>query len=87
MRKKIPVFTGIPGIVENGAVGTVGTNYYELGKVNAAQITQILKGKAASDIPVQSADRGDIYLNLVPARELGIDIPDDLKKQAFKVYE
>lgn len=36
-QKGIPVFTGISGIVERGAIATVGTNYFELGKVNARQ--------------------------------------------------
>jgi putative ABC transport system substrate-binding protein len=87
MRKRVPVFTGIPGIVEHGAIGTVGTNYYQLGKVNATQIAEILKGKAASAIPVQTANSGDLYLNLSSARQLGVKIPDDLKKEAVKLYE
>lgn len=84
---KVPVFTGIPGIVQNGALGTVGTNYYELGKVNAWQIAHILKGQSASEIPVRIADKGDLYLNLLAASELGISVPEDLKKKAVKVYE
>jgi len=87
MRKKIPVFTGISGIVENGALGTVGTNYYELGRVNALQIAQILNGKQASEIPVRIAEKGDLYLNLSAAKQLGIAISDELRKDAVKVYE
>jgi putative ABC transport system substrate-binding protein len=85
--KRIPVFTGISGIVENGAVGCVGTNYYELGRVNATQIARILRGSKAATIPVQIADRGDIFLNLSTARQLGISIPADLPKRALKIYE
>lgn len=87
MRRRIPVFTGIPGIVENGAIATVGTNYYELGKVNALQITRILKGAQAKDIPVQIADKGDVYINIKAAKVLGINIPNDIKQLALKVYE
>jgi putative ABC transport system substrate-binding protein len=61
-RKQVPVFSGISGIVENGALGCVGTNYYELGRVNATQIASILKGKKAREIPVKIADKGDLYL-------------------------
>jgi putative ABC transport system substrate-binding protein len=87
-QKRIPVFTGISGIVETGAVGTVGTNYYELGKVNAAQAAQILRdGKQARDIPVAIADKGDIYINGKVAKSLGIQIPDDIRKKAVKIYE
>ncbi len=83
---KVPVFTGIPGIVEQGALGTVGTNYYELGKVNAKQIAEILKGKKASKVAVQIADTGDLYLNLKTAAALNIAVTDDLKRQAVKLY-
>ena len=85
--KRVPVFTGISGIVENGAVATVGTNYYEVGKVNGIQVAEILDGAKASEIPVGIADRGDIYLNARAASDLGIVIPEEIRKRAFKVYE
>lgn len=87
MRARIPVFTGISGIVQNGALGTVGTNYVELGKVNGRQALQILKGTDARKIPVATADRGDLYLNAGTAAKLGIVIPDDLKARAVTVYQ
>lgn len=86
MRKKVPVFTGIPGIVKHGALGTVGTNYYELGKVNAKQAIRILSGQEARRIPVAIAETGDIYLNLETATELGISVPQDLVDKALKIY-
>lgn len=85
--KKIPVFTGISGIVESGALATVGTNYYELGKVNARQAVEVLRhGKQAKDLPVAIAEKGDTYINLKVAQSLGITVPDDTLKKAFKVY-
>ena len=86
LRAKIPVFTGIPGIVQNGALGTVGTNYIELGKVNARQALQILKGTSARNIPVATADTGDLYLNETSARQLGIVIPSSLRSRALEIY-
>ena len=86
-QKGIPVFTGIPGIVENGAIATVGTNYYQLGKVNAIQAKEIIiNNKQAKDIPVSIADSGDIYLNLSAAKRLGIVIPEPIIEEAFKIY-
>lgn len=87
MNKRVAVFTGIPGIVENGAVATVGTNYYQLGKVNAAQAAKILSGTPARQIPVQIADKGDLYLNMVSIKKLGLTVPEQLRKTAIKVYE
>lgn len=85
-RKQIPVFTGISGIVEKGALGTVGTNYYQLGLVNAEQIALILKGTPASKVPVRIAEKGDLYLNLKVAKEFGISIPNELINNA-KLYK
>lgn len=86
-KKNIPVFTGINGIVETGAIATVGTNYYELGKVNAKQAVEILfKGKQARQVPVSIADKGDIYINIKVANKLGVKIPDAIIKKAFKTY-
>jgi putative ABC transport system substrate-binding protein len=86
-QKKIPVFTGISGIVESGALATVGTNYYELGKVNARQAVEVLRhGKQAKDLPVAIAEKGDTYINLKVAQSLGITVPEDTLKKAFKVY-
>lgn len=86
-RKGVPVFTGISGIVEQGALATVGTNYTELGKVNAKQAAQILRGQQAKDVPVSIADKGDIYINLKAAKSLGISVPDEIVKKAFKVIQ
>ncbi|MBI2968925.1 MAG: ABC transporter substrate-binding protein [Bacteroidetes bacterium] len=86
-KKNIPVFTGISGIVESGALATVGTNYYELGKVNAKQAVVILfKGKQAKQVPVSIADKGDIYINMKVANKLGVKVPDAVTKKAFKIY-
>jgi len=87
-RERIPVFTGISGIVESGAIATVGTNYYELGKVNAKQAAEILfLGKQAKDVSVSIADKGDIYINIKAAKILGIKVPQQIIDKAFKVYE
>lgn len=87
-QNKIPVFTGISGIVENGAIATVGTNYFELGKVNAKQAYEIINNeKQAKDIPVAIAEKGDIYINLKVAKQLGISVPDEVIKKAYKIYQ
>lgn len=84
--RKVPTFTGISGIVENGALATVGTNYYELGRVNGQMAARILKGETARDIPVSTATRGDIYINLKAAELLGVKVPPEIVAEAFKVY-
>lgn len=84
--KNVPVFTGISGIVQNGALATVGTNYYEVGKVNGQQVAKILDGVKASSIPVGIATKGDVYLNLNAAKRLGITIPAAVLREAVEKY-
>ncbi|RJQ61046.1 MAG: ABC transporter substrate-binding protein [Stygiobacter sp.] len=84
---KIPVFTGISGIVESGAIGTVGTNYYELGKVNAKQAYEVLiNNKEPKNIQVAIAEKGDIYINITVCTKLGIKVPQEIIDKAFKKY-
>ncbi len=74
--------------MKQGAIATVGTNYYELGKVNAQQVKQIIsQNKKCSEIPVSIADKGDIYLNIKALDNLNIKYSDELLKKAFKVFK
>ena len=87
-RKKIPVFTGVCEIAGNGALATVGVNYYQLGQINAKQAAEILlNGKQAREIPVVVADKGDICVNLRTAKNLGISIPKEIEERAHKIYQ
>lgn len=83
---KLPVFTGISGIVEKGAAGTVGTNYFEVGKVNGQQMATLLRGATASSIAPAVAQEGDLYLNLTVLNRLGINVPAELRAKTVKVY-
>ncbi|HXX56719.1 MAG TPA: ABC transporter substrate-binding protein [Thermodesulfovibrionales bacterium] len=87
-KKKVPVFTGICEIVEKGALAAVGVDYSELGNANAQQAGEIiLKGKQARELPVVSADKGNICINLGAAKNLGIPVPSEIIEKAFKIYE
>lgn len=84
---RIPVFTGISGIVKDGAVGTVGTNYIEVGRVNGRQVAKILQGVRAVDIPPAISTDGDLYLNLPKCEELGIAVPPELSARAVPLSQ
>lgn len=83
---KLPVL--VPGIpsVERGGLATVGTSFYNLGRIAGDHAIRILKGAKPSDIPVAYAKDFDIYLNQKAAAEIGIKFPDDLVKRAKKIY-
>lgn len=86
-RRKVPVFTGVCDAAQAGAVATLGVNYYQLGKANADQAVAILSHSAqASEIPVVTAQKSDICLNLRSVKRLDISIPKEILKGASKIY-
>ena len=86
-KNQIPVL--VPGVpsVERGGLATVGTSYYNLGKIAGEQALRIFKGIKPSEIPVSYAKNFDIYLNQKTADEIGIKLPEDLVKQAKQVFK
>ena len=47
----------------------------------------MLKGeKKASEIPFETFNQGDIYLNEKVAKDLGIKLPSDVKKEAVETF-
>lgn len=87
MSQRVPVFTGISDIVKEGALATVGTNYYELGKINGDQaIKVLLNGLEPRKIAVATSTTGDTYVNLTTAARLGIQIPQDVRQGAVALY-
>jgi putative ABC transport system substrate-binding protein len=82
----IPVL--VPGTpsVERGGLATVGTNYFNLGRIAGEQAVRIIKGGKPSEIPVAFAKDFDIFLNQKTADEIGIKFSEDLLKKAKKVF-
>ena len=85
-KNMIPVL--VPGTpsVERGGLATVGTNYFNLGRMAGEQAVRIIKGGKPTEIPVAFAKDFDIFLNQKTADEIGIKFPEDLLKKAKKVF-
>lgn len=86
-KAKIPVYVGADSMVKDGGLATYGINYTVLGKETADMAVEILKGKKAGDIPVKTMTDMDIYLNKTTAKAIGINLPDDVLKEAAQVFE
>ncbi len=85
-KNRIPVL--VPGVpsVERGGLATMGTSYYELGKIAGEQAVRIFRGTKPSEIPIAYAKDFDIYLNQKTADEIGIKFPEDVAKKAKKIF-
>lgn len=79
---KIPVVGGSTSFVENGAVASLGFDYYQVGVQTADYVEAVLQGKAVSEIPVTFAKGSDLFLNQKAADSLGITMPEALLKRA-----
>jgi ABC-type uncharacterized transport system substrate-binding protein len=62
---------GLVGYLESGV---------EHGMEAAKMVKQIMAGITAGDIPVKTALQGQSMLNLITARKLGIEVPDEMIK-------
>lgn len=82
---KVPVICGEEGMVEKGGTATYGINYYDLGKLTAAQAIGILKdGKKPADMPIEYSSDCKLVLNQEAAKTMGIEFSQDLLDKASK---
>ena len=81
--KKIPVFGSEVEQVNMGCLGSEGIEYVSLGKQTGKMAAKILKGEAkASEMPFETIEKPNLYLNSKVAKDLGIEIPKDLPDKA-----
>lgn len=79
----IPVVVGEEGMVTKGGTITYGINYYDLGKLTAAQAVAILKdGKKPAEMPIEYSNAYNLVINEEAAKQMGITLPQELLDQA-----
>ncbi len=85
---KIPFFAGNVSTVEQGAIATYGNNYYQIGAATARIIAKIFKEniKDIGSLPVIVDSEAELVINRSAAQKQGVKIPEELLKQAKKVY-
>jgi putative ABC transport system substrate-binding protein len=72
-------------MVANGGLATLGINYYDLGYMTGLMAIKVLEGEAEpATMPIESAEEFDFAINGAVARELGIEIPDDLSEYVIE---
>lgn len=84
---KLPVIAGEGDTVEAGALGTIGIDYYELGKQTGEMALRVLKGEKPQDMPIEKQKDISIVLNAKAAAIFGVTIPEDLQKKASKIIK
>lgn len=84
-QKNIPVYVSDTDAVELGALAALGPNQFEIGRQTAHLIAKVLQGKNAGEIPVEFAQKTELYINTEQAKKLSIPIPEQLLEKATLV--
>lgn len=76
---KIPLIVGEQGMLEGGALASVGINYTNLGYITGEMAVEILKdGHNPKDMAIRYVDKPNLLINTTTAEEIGITIPEDI---------
>ncbi len=84
---QLPVFAGDTDSVPRGAIAALGFNYYDLGRQTGKMVARVLKGEKPGDLPVESVQTTQLFVNPGAAEAMGIKIPDAVIKRAKVVID
>jgi putative ABC transport system substrate-binding protein len=59
-----------------------GASTKEMGRRAAAYVDRILKGAKPADLPIAQSSKYDLVIDLRVARELGLEVPQELSLRA-----
>ena len=81
---KIPVMAADIGMTKGGeGIGTYGIDYYELGKICGNMGADVLQGKGKpATMPIRYQEKFKAIVNTRVMANLGLTIPEDVKKTA-----
>ena len=84
---QLPVFSGDTDSVARGAIASIGFNYYDIGVQTADMVTKVLKGSKPGDLPVEFADKLQLYVNPAAAEATGVTLPTAITDRADEVIQ
>ncbi len=86
-RADIPVFAADTATVERGAVAALGFDYYDHGRQTGVMVARVLEGKNPGDMPVETMEKLDLFVNPAAGERMGITLSDELIAEAEQVID
>ena len=87
-QEKLPLFSADVDSVKRGTVAALAFDYYRHGYQTGLMAKRIMvDGLFPAEVPVETQQELVLHLNLKAAKKFGVTVPEDVKKDADKIYE
>jgi ABC-type uncharacterized transport system substrate-binding protein len=87
LAKKLPTMFQEQSLVVAGGLASYGQNFYEVGRMSAKYVQKVLTENHPQDLPVETAHKFEMAINLKTAKQIGLTIPQSILYQADKVVK
>lgn len=84
---KIPLVSGEAKPLETGGVGTVGVDYFELGKQTGQMAAKVLNGEDVKEMPVEFQKNPKLVINKKWAESINLEISKEILEKADSIIE
>lgn len=86
LESKIPVIAADKDTVQRGALAAYAVNQYDIGAETGKIAARVLRGEKAGSIATHSVSKMELSINQQTAKELGINVPEKLVKEAKSLF-